>query len=86
LEDMSLKGQKRKKKDEPETVSDMEDDGDDEDEEEDGSDEDEDEDSKGGDAGLEKRYKAAMKDHGKGAESQLDDMSFVKYLHSSNIG
>ena len=78
LADMNIsQGKKKPKKPEPETISDMEDEGDDDDE-----DEDEDEHQ---DGGLEGRYKQAMQESSSQGASHAD-MSFMKYLHSSNIG
>jgi hypothetical protein len=79
LADMNI-SQGKKKKPEPETVSDMEDEEEEDDDDDDGEGEDEDR-----DGGLEGRYKQAMQESSSQGASQ-SDMSFMKYLHSSNIG
>jgi GPN-loop GTPase len=77
LADMNIsQGKKKPKRPEPETVSDMEDEDDEDDEDEDDEDR---------DGGLEGRYKQAMQESSSQGATQAD-MSFMKYLHSSNIG
>jgi GTPase SAR1 family protein len=84
MADMAVDGGgSRKKSDDPDTVSDME-----EDEDEDDDDDDDDADADGhGIGGLEMRYQEATAQaqaHPQGMSNA--DVSFVKYLHSSNIG
>jgi GTPase SAR1 family protein len=78
------KSTRKPKKEEPETVSDMED-ADDSDED-DGAlvdpDDEELEEESDGEGGLKKRYQAALKDEGPSAE----DFSFASYLHKSSMG
>ena len=88
------RGVARRKKEEPETISDLED----ADEAEDGAgaaeeggmvspDEDddaEDEDADADEGGLAARYKRALRDTGGGPSEE--DFSFAKYLHKANIG
>jgi len=94
LKDMNVSGSQKGKekkgatKDEPETVSDVED----MEEEQEGmmldddedDDENEDEDME---SGLEQRYQQALKDNrgGEGGPSG-DDFSFARYMHKANLG
>ena len=97
LKDMNIEGpskSRRKGTEEPETVSDAEamDDEEDEEEgagwverdedEEDDRDIDLDEDDEGG---LKQRYKKALEETQK-KDSAQDEMSFVKYIHTANVG
>jgi GTPase SAR1 family protein len=98
LKDMNIEQggssrRKNKEKAEPETVSEAEDMDGDEDEEEDSGwiepdDDEDDEDLDDGDGeedgGLQRRYKQALDESNAG--SAQDEMSFVKYIHSSNVG
>jgi len=80
MRDMNVGGKRRPKREEPETVSDMED----EDEEEVESDEDESGENKDGD--LSQRYKQALRDDRDSGEPSHDDFSFAKYIRSANVG
>ncbi|KIW06839.1 uncharacterized protein PV09_02519 [Verruconis gallopava] len=96
LRDMSIEPtsdssrRRPKTKEEPETVSDAEDMDEYEEEggwverDEDEEDADLDDDDDERDAGLRQRYKQAMEDSKKG--STQDEMSFVKYIHTANVG
>lgn len=82
MRDMNVEGARRPKKAEPETVSDMED----EDEEEEGVESDEDGSREDKDGGLAQRYKQAMRDDGDPGDPSHDDFSFAKYVRSANVG
>jgi GTPase SAR1 family protein len=76
MDDMKMEGGSRRKRNpEPETISDLED-----------AEEDEDEDSEDEDRedGLSTRYQQALNEKNKGPTNE--DMSFIKYLHTSNMG
>src|ERR1700761_3021586 len=73
--DLKVDGRQSTRKARPETVSEAED------EDEDEDDYDDENDGNEGDSGLESRYKQALDDTQPGPSNE--DMSFMKYLHTS---